>query len=429
MNFADGFVLALTIIFLAYFAYATPIIMVGVWRYKKHGFAAETAGEDWDPPNVSILVPVKNEEKVVGRLLDALTKLDYPRENLEVIVIEDGSKDGTLEICNSFARNHSWIKVFHRDASIGKGDALNFGFNKSIGEVIATFDADDIPEPLAITKALRYFNDPKVGAVHGYHRTLNLQESIVARLAAYETFLYRLANDGKYALKLFVAFSGSNTFFRRTALERVGLWDPNSIVEDAELAVRFARAGIPTKLAPVESWQEMPAKVKTLLKQRIRWSGGNIQTGLKHWDAWRSMSPAKAFDMEMLMMSPIMAILAFVGWAMLALGVAHVGIPIAELIPLLVVMGALNIFYFGTLLTVVVAQAKTGIVSYLTLILATYPYATLLSIANFGGLISVLVLGRRLWLKTEKTGYVDSATLLASITQNKLMRASEETLA
>ena len=429
MNFADGFVLALTIIFLAYFAYATPIIMVGVWRYKKHGFAAEKAGEDWDPPNVSILVPVKNEEKVVGRLLDALTKLDYPRENLEVIVIEDGSKDGTLEICNSFARNHSWIKVFHRDASIGKGDALNFGFNKSTGEVIATFDADDIPEPLAITKALRYFNDPKVGAVHGYHRTLNLQESIVARLAAYETFLYRLANDGKYALKLFVAFSGSNTFFRRTALERVGLWDPNSIVEDAELAVRFARAGIPTKLAPVESWQEMPAKVKTLLKQRIRWSGGNIQTGLKHWDAWRSMSPAKAFDMEMLMMSPIMAILAFVGWAMLALGVAHVGIPIAELIPLLVVMGALNIFYFGTLLTVVVAQAKTGIVSYLTLILATYPYATLLSIANFAGLISVLVLGRKLWLKTEKTGYIDSATLLASITQNKLMSASGESLA
>jgi len=154
----------------------------------------------------------------------------------------------------------------------------------------------------------------------------------------------------------------------------------------------------------------MPAKVKSLLKQRIRWSGGNIQTGLKHWDAWRSMSPVKAFDMEVLMMSPIMAILAFVGWALLALGVGHVGIPVAELVPLLVVMGALNIFYFGTMLTVVVAQAKTGLLSYLTLILATYPYATLLSVANFVGLISVLVLGRKLWLKTEKTGYIDSPT-------------------
>jgi cellulose synthase/poly-beta-1,6-N-acetylglucosamine synthase-like glycosyltransferase len=413
MNFADGFVLVLTIIFIAYFAYATPIIMVGIWRYKKHGFASEEPGEDWDPPDVSILVPVKNEEKVVGRLLDAITRLDYPRENLEVIVVEDESKDRTLKICEEFAKQYPWIKVFHRETSVGKGDALNFGFAKSTGEVIATFDADDIPEPLAITKALRYFSDPEVGAVHGYHRTLNLQESIVARLAAYETFLYRLANDGKYALKLFVAFSGSNTYFRRTALEKVGLWDANSIVEDAELAVRFARAGIPTKLAPVESWQEMPAKVKSLLKQRIRWSGGNIQTGLKHWDAWKTMSPLKAFDMEVLMMSPIMAILAFVGWALLALGVGHIGIPIAELLPLLVVMGALNIFYFGTLLTVVVAQAKTGIASYLTLILATYPYATLLSVANFVGLISVLVLGRKLWLKTEKTGYIDSPSLFA----------------
>src|SRR5438552_5155389 len=237
MNFADGFVLALTIIFLAYFAYATPIIMVGVWRYKKHGFAAEEPGEDYDPPNVSILIPVKNEDRVVGRLLDSITKLDYPRENLEVVVVEDGSKDRTLEICNNFSRQYPWIKVFHRDTSIGKGDALNFGFAKSRGEVIATFDADDIPEPIAITKALRYFNDPEVGAVHGYHRTLNLQESIVARLAAYETFLYRLENDGKYALRLFVAFSGSNTFFRRTTLEIVILYAEYLIVDAAEITV------------------------------------------------------------------------------------------------------------------------------------------------------------------------------------------------
>ncbi len=105
MNFADVFVLALTIIFLAYFAYATPIIMVGIWRYRKHGFAAEEPGEDWDPPNVSILVPVKNEERVIGRLLDAITKLDYPKENLEVVVVEDGSRDRNLEICSSFSNN------------------------------------------------------------------------------------------------------------------------------------------------------------------------------------------------------------------------------------------------------------------------------------------------------------------------------------
>ena len=66
VGLAEWCVLALTILFLAYFAYATPIIMVGIWHYKRHGFGDENPGEDWDPPNVSILIPVKNEEKVIG---------------------------------------------------------------------------------------------------------------------------------------------------------------------------------------------------------------------------------------------------------------------------------------------------------------------------------------------------------------------------
>ncbi len=411
MAVAEWFVLALTVLFAAYFAYATPIIIVGIWHYKKHGFGDGT-GEDWDPPNVSVLVPVKNEEKVVGRLLAALARLDYPSENLEVIVVEDGSRDGTLDICREFARRVSWIKVYHREESRGKGDALNFAFHQSTGEIIATFDADDVPEPAAIRKALRYFNGPEIGAVHGYHTTLNLRESIVSRLAAYETFLYRLANDGKYKLRLFVTFSGSNTFFRRSALEKVGLWDPNSLVEDAELAVRFAKARIATRLAPVESGQEMPAKVRSLFRQRIRWSGGNIQTGIKHRDAWRFMPWLRAFDMEALMMSPIVAILALVAWIVLGLGLVRVGLPLGTLYPLLVVMTALNLLYFGILVVTVVSHAKSGVLSYLGLILATYPYAALISAANVAGLLSVVVMGRKPWLKTEKTGFVDQPILV-----------------
>jgi len=413
LGLAEYTILALTILFLAYFAYATPIILVGIWHYKKHGFG-EDPGEDWDPPNVSVLVPVKNEERVVGRLLDSLTRLDYPRENLEVIVVEDGSRDKTLDISRGFSSRHAWIKVYHRNESRGKGDALNFAFEQSTGEIIATFDADDIPEPLAIRKALRYFNRPEVGAVHGYHKTLNLKESIVARLASYETFLYRLANDGKYRLKLFVTFSGSNTFFRRSALERVGLWDATSLVEDAELAVRFAKAHIETRLASVESWQEMPAKVGSLFRQRVRWSGGNVQTGLKHWDSWRFMPWLRALDMEALMMSPIMAIMALVASIVLGLGVVRVGLPLGTLLPLALTMGLMNVVYFGTIVAAVVSQAKSNVRSYLGLILATYPYAALISLANMVGLFSLPLLGRRMWLKTDKTGYVDQQVTVST---------------
>ena len=406
MTVANWIVFGMTVLFLLYFAYATPIIMIGVWRYKKHGFG-DVPGEDWDPPNVSVLVPVKNEEKVIGRLLDALAKLDYPRENLEVVVVEDESKDRTLEICRDFADRYSWIKVFHRDSSLGKGDALNYAFHRSNGEIIATFDADDIPEPQAVKKALRYFNDPETGAVHGYHRVLNLRESIVSKLAAYENFVYRLSNDGKYALKLFVTFSGSNTFFRRKALEKVGLWDPRSLVEDAELSVRFAKAHIATRLAPVECWQEMPARIGSLFRQRIRWSGGNMLTGIKHWNAWRSMSLAKTIDMEILMMSPLLAVLTFSAWIILGLGVIRVGLPLGTLLPLLSVMIILNLVYVGSLVVAVFSSARTNLGSHLGLLLATYPYAALVSLANIAAMVLILRKGARLWLKTEKTGYVD----------------------
>jgi cellulose synthase/poly-beta-1,6-N-acetylglucosamine synthase-like glycosyltransferase len=412
VSVANWFVFGLTILFLVYFVYATPIIMLGVWRYKKRGFG-EDPGEDWDPPNVSVLVPVKNEEKVVGRLLDALVRLDYPKENLEVVVVEDESRDRTLEICKVYAVKYPWIKVFHRDASLGKGDALNYAFHQSTGEIVATFDADDVPEEQAVKKALRYFSSPETGAVHGFHRTLNLRESIVSRLAAYENFLYRLSNDGKYALRLFVTFSGSNTFFRRTALEKVGLWDPTSLVEDAELSVRFARAHIATRLAPVECWQEMPARVGSLFKQRIRWSGGNMLTGVKHWNAWRSMSLAKTLDMEALMMSPILAVLTFVAWIILGLGIIKVGLPFETLLPLFLVIVAVNIVYVGTLIAAVVSSARSSVLSHLGLLLATYPYAVLISIANLAAMVLILRRGARLWLKTEKTGYVDKQLQLS----------------
>ncbi|HEX4920690.1 MAG TPA: glycosyltransferase [Candidatus Bathyarchaeia archaeon] len=417
MSAANWIVFAMTVLFIVYFAYATPIIMIGVWRYKKRGFGDEP-GDDWDPPNVSVLVPVKNEEKVVGRLLDALVRLDYPKENLEVIVVEDESRDGTLEICKKFAQNYPWIKVFHRDSSLGKGDALNHAFHQSSGEIIATFDADDVPEQQAVKKALRYFNNPETGAVHGYHRVLNLRESIVSRLAAYENFVYRLSNDGKYALKLFVTFSGSNTFFRRSALEKVGLWDPKSLVEDAELSVRFARAHIATRLAPVECWQEMPAKVGSLFRQRIRWSGGNMLTGIKHWNAWRSMPLPRALDMEVLMMSPLLAVLTFAAWVILGLGVIRVGLPLGTLLPLLSVMLVLNLVYVGSLAVAVLSSTRTELASHLGLVVATYPYAALVSLANIAAMVLILRKGARLWLKTEKTGYVDGQVqALAAISE------------
>ncbi len=136
-------------------------------------------------------------------------------------------------------------------------------------------------------------------------------------------------------------------------------------------------------------------------------------TGVKHWDSWRSMSLAKTLDMEALMMSPILAVLTFVAWVILGLGVIQVGLPFGTLLPLFLVMMAVNIVYVGTLVAAVVTSAKASILGNLGLLLATYPYAALISLANFAAMVLILRKGARLWLKTEKTGYVDKHLRLA----------------
>ena len=119
------------------------------------------------------------------------------------------------------------------------------------------------------------------------------------------------------------------------------------------------------------------------------------------------MSLAKSLDMQMLMMSPVLAVLTFVAWIILGLGVIRVGLPFGTLLPLLSVMVVLNLVYVGSLLAAVFSSARRNVVSHLGLVLATYPYATLVSLANIAAMVLILKKGARLWLKTEKTGYVD----------------------
>lgn len=130
-------------------------------------------------------------------------------------------------------------------------------------------------------------------------------------------------------------------------------------------------------------------------------------TGVKHWNAWKSMSLVKTLDMEVLMMSPILAVLTFSAWIILGLGVIRVGLPLGTLLPLLTVMVVLNLVYVGSLLAAVVSSARSSLTSHLGLLVATYPYAALISLANIVAMVLILRKGARLWLKTEKTGYVD----------------------
>jgi cellulose synthase/poly-beta-1,6-N-acetylglucosamine synthase-like glycosyltransferase len=119
-------------------------------------------------PFVSILIPARDEERVIGRLLQRIVELTYPKNKMEVIVIDDASSDDTRKIANAYADQYSFITVLHRDAKIGgrgKSAAMNHGFQHTKGEIILCFDADYYPQRDIVEKLTREFADPRVGAV------------------------------------------------------------------------------------------------------------------------------------------------------------------------------------------------------------------------------------------------------------------------
>jgi cellulose synthase/poly-beta-1,6-N-acetylglucosamine synthase-like glycosyltransferase len=306
------FFTALLLIFFVFTVYSIPIVVSGFWRLwrtrrkeTKHIESAEQA-----LPLVSILVPVKNEEKVVARLLNALTSLNYPSDKKEVIVVNDASTDRTGEICLKYSLKHPEVRVLTRATSNTKAGALNFGVKYAQGEVIATFDGDSVPEPDALRRAVEYFADANVAAVQGRICSINAGQNMLTRFLSYECAVqYEIYLGGKDALDLFVGLGGTCQFIRREDLDAVGGWNENCLGEDSELSVKLIEQGKAIRYASeVRTFEESPFNVKSLLAQRARWYRGNIEVGLKFGRLMKQLN-VRRFDAEMTFLGTFMVLL------------------------------------------------------------------------------------------------------------------------
>ena len=138
---------AMLLIVCAWGLYNVPILATGVKDFRKKRQKSEETSVPSDRIySFSIVVPVKNEENVIGRLLNALSTLNYPADKREIIIVEDASTDNTLDICMNFAKEHNNVRVLHRNFSNGKPSALNYGLKHAKGEIVAVFDADNVPD-------------------------------------------------------------------------------------------------------------------------------------------------------------------------------------------------------------------------------------------------------------------------------------------
>ena len=245
-------------------------------------------------PTVSVLIPAHNEERVIGRILQRMTELTYPKDRLQIVVIDDASTDGTGEVIDKFVEKYKSVRVVHRpqeDGGRGKSAALNEGLKYATGEIVYCFDADYYPQRDILEKLTTYFDDLEIGAVQGRVTVLNEPKTLVTRLVALERIGgYRVDQKARDALQLIPQFGGTVGGFRRHLIESLGGWDPNMLAEDTDLTFRAYLAGYKIRYVnEAECYEEAVEDWRSYWHQRCRWAKGHMQCAFKHlWPMIRS---------------------------------------------------------------------------------------------------------------------------------------------
>lgn len=289
-------------------------------------------------PTVSVLISAFNEEKVIERLLSRVAAFTYPKEKLQVIVINDASSDQTGKIADSFKKNYPFIDVIHRDIGNGrrgKASAMNQGFSKCTGEIVLCFDADYYPQKDIVETLVKEFVDPKVGAVQGRVVVLNEPQNFITRLVALERIGgYRVDQEARDYLGLIVQFGGTVGGFRNSILKNLRGWDASVLAEDTDLTFRVYLAGYKIRYSlEAECYEEAVDNWKAYWQQRHRWAKGHMQCFFKHsWSVLKTKNLNKREKIDGLMLlsvyfMPILVLLSLlIGLPLIFLGSPLIGI-------------------------------------------------------------------------------------------------------
>jgi cellulose synthase/poly-beta-1,6-N-acetylglucosamine synthase-like glycosyltransferase len=284
-----------TLILVLYFFVLSILAIYGWHRYylvylymKNKGKAPLPLPDLKVLPRVTVQLPIFNEMYVADRLIDAVCELDYPKELLEIQVLDD-STDETTDISERAVRRHASrgfdIRHIHRVDRTGyKAGALEAGLAQSTGEFIAIFDADFIPGADFLQKTLPYLaSDAGIGMVQARWGHINQDYSLLTKIQSILLDAhFVLEHGGRNRAGCFFNFNGTAGVWRREAIESAGGWQHDTLTEDLDLSYRAQLAGWRfTFLPEVVSPAEVPVEMNSFKSQQHRWAKGSIQTCIK----------------------------------------------------------------------------------------------------------------------------------------------------
>lgn len=392
-------------ILLFWTVYNGSIIYVGVRSRRKNSNAVHVENKEF--PKFSIIVPTKDEELVISRCLNGILELDYPKDKMEIIIVDGNSSDSTCKICSEFMENHSdVIKIVNEKESRGKPAALNLALPYVTGEIVGVFDADSLPEKDVLNKVASYFNDKQVMAVQGRTTSLNEKKNILTRvIAAEEKAWFQALLSGREHMQLFVPLNGSCQFVRFGVLKELEGWDESSLTEDVELALRLVEKKHLIKYAhDVCSGQETPNGLSELVKQRVRWYRGYMETALKYGRLLNSLNK-RTVDAEISMAGPFMmvvSLLSYVNWFFVMLFLSSSN-PVFGLTGIVIALTAVSLVSIGVGLT---ASEKPIKIRNLAWIPSIWAYWMLQMCIAGWAFLKLIFRRKRVWSKTPKKGFV-----------------------
>ena len=311
-----------------------------LFGFQRHPYIdIDTAA--WPP--VTILVAAHNEEKVIAHILTALMGVNYPKEKMLVVPVNDRSTDRTREIIDRFCEDHPGrIHPFHRTGGKGgKAAALKDAMELVKTEVILIFDADYIPGSGLIKQLVAPFFDPEVGGVMGRVVPLNVGTNLLTRLLDLErSGGYQVDQQARMNLRLVPQHGGTVAGVRLSALREIGGWNDDTLTEDTDLTYRLLLAGWKTVYQNrSECYEEVPETWQVRIKQIMRWAKGHNQAlaafGLKILFGKHRATLRERIDGFWLLGVYAMAPLTMIAW-LLALGLFYEGVaPFQGIIALL----------------------------------------------------------------------------------------------
>jgi len=286
-------------------------------RHQRHERNEPLPEPAWFPP-VSVLLAAYNEERVIASTISHLLHSDYPSA-LEIIVVDDGSKDRTAAVVEEIAVSEPRVRLITQPNS-GKAHALAKAISEASHETLVMIDADTMVAPDGLRKLVTPLQDPSVGAVSGYIRVGNTKRWLGSFQDLEYVGAFEIDRRAQDFLGCIIVAPGALSAFRKTALDEVGPLTNDTLAEDTDLTLQLHRHGWKILFAPKAfADTEAPESVKALLSQRFRWAFGTLQCLWKHgevicspgsgWLGWFALPSIWIFQIAVVAVTPILDIM------------------------------------------------------------------------------------------------------------------------